>query len=283
MIVFSLIGLPDGSAVPLEGKPPLRFAVLGDIHAGNLPVAESWTVSPVLQEILADLEQKAPCLILTCGDFIQGYTADETLLQRQHQAVQESLSQVSAPVFPCIGNHDVREPVSEAVWRGFWGPRYYAVDVGEFLFVVLDAELDKDVESIAGAQLDWLEKTLTEAGRKKKRVFVAGHRPYWKDYPLHKATWKGPGGRNDWTDQVEPLFHKCETQAVFVGHQHRFERERIGGLLHIITGGAGGDVSSYTPKEGGMVHYLWVETGEKNCSYSVMEPGRAAPVFSWTS
>jgi len=282
MLVHELLGQQDGCRIVFHDPDFCQFAVLGDIHAGNLPLAESWTVSPVLLQILEDLERLDPDLILTVGDFIQGYTTEEPLLCQQHNAIQDILSKASAPVLPCIGNHDVREPVSESVWRSFWGPRYYAVQVGDLLFVVLDAELDKEVESIAGEQLDWLREVLSEAGRNAKRVFVAAHRPYWKDYPLHQATWKCPGGRNDWTEKVEPLFQLCETEAVFVGHQHRFEKEMIHGILHLITGGAGGDVSGCTQEQGGLVHYLWVRRLDQGYNYSVMKPGLLNPLFSWT-
>lgn len=269
-ILDLLLNAPDGSHVHLSIPDPFSFVVLGDPHPGKLPIEHPWSPSPVLKKIIPEVNQLQPALVLTVGDLIQGYTRDEEMLTRQHQAIRDELSKLSAPFLPCIGNHDVREEVSERIWRKLWGPRYYSFEAADCHFTILDAELNKDLESIAGIQLEWLRRDLLEAG--DKRIFVLGHRPYWKDYPLHQATWKGPGGRNYWTEDVESLLAGKNVAAVIVGHQHKYEQERIGGIPHIITGGAGGDVMDTPASEGGIAHYLWVRVDQNGCRFEVRQP-----------
>ena len=266
-----LLGQPDGFRFRLEAKEPFSFAIVGDPHPGKLPLPEPWAASPVFARIVEELNIVSPSLVLTAGDLIQGYTTDQDTLTRQHQAFLEQIQRLEAPFLPCIGNHDVREPVSEAVWRRFWGPRYYSVDVGPCHFTVLDAEQNKDLESIAGAQLEWLREDLTLA--EGSTVFVVGHRPYWKDYPLHQATWKGPGGRNYWTEDVESLFQGRDIAAIVVGHQHRFEMERIGGVLHLISGGSGGDVKDHPVDQGGIPHYMLARLVGRSPQFALVVPG----------
>jgi len=247
-----------------------HFAVLGDTHTHRTthPGEQSETTHRIIEE----LNHLQPAFVLSAGDVIRGYTTDEERLRVEHTGAKEALGSLQMPYFPCIGNHDVREEISEAVWRDFWGGRYYSFDFADCHFLMLDAEQSKDVESVAGEQLEWLEKDLAEHAD-GRRVFVTLHRPWWYDRMLHTAEWKRPGGRNDWNDIVDPILRKYDLQAVFCGHLHNFEYEVRNSVPHIVSGGAGGDVKRM-PDAGGVAHYIWVHVGSDSFEWSVVVPGQ---------
>ena len=261
----------DGAYLGSAGESPsFHFAVIGDTHTHRTddPAEQSETA----QRIVEELNLLGPDFVLHAGDLIRGYTDDESRLRAEHEGAKGLFERLEMPFYPCIGNHDVREEVSERVWRDFWGGRWYSFDHGDCHFVMLDAEIAKDVESVAGEQLEWLRQDLADhaSGR---RLFVTLHRPWWYDYPLHVSEWKRPGGRNDWNDIVDPVLREHDLQAVFCGHRHVFEMDHRSGVPHIVAGGAGGDVGM-SPEVGGLSHYLWVSVSPRSVTWSVVVPGQ---------
>ncbi len=261
----------DGAYLGDRGaQPAFRFAIVGDTHSHR--PGDPADPSDTLLSIIAELNLLTPDFVIGAGDLIRGYTVDDARLRLEHTGAQAALGMLEMPFYPCIGNHDVREEVSDGVWREFWGGRYYSFDVADCHFVVLDAEAAKDVESVAGEQLEWLEADLAERAP-GKRVFVTLHRAWWKDYPLHQAEWKRPGGRNDWNDIVDPILRRHDLQAVFCGHSHKFAHEVRAGVPHIVSGGAGGDINSAPLEDGGVSHYLWVSVRPDGWTWAAIVPG----------
>jgi len=275
----------DGAYLGKTGEmPSFSFAVLGDSHSHR--TANPDDPAPELLRIIEELNLLRPAFTVSAGDLIRGYvnetekaeieaTGDSPTLERrlrlEHSGAVRAYRSLAMPFYPCIGNHDVREPVSERVWRDIWGGRYYSFDYADCHFVVLDAEISKDTESVAGEQLEWLERDLATYAV-GKRLFISLHRPWWFDYPLHTATWKHPGGRNDWNDIVDPILRRYDLQAIFCGHKHRFEFEHRHGVPHVVTGGAGGEIND-APEIGGVVHYTWVSVYPGGFAWSVIVPG----------
>jgi hypothetical protein len=145
------------------------------------------------------------------------------------------------PLVACIGNHEVqggynkprsKAPFFYALFDGLFAETSYAtLDFGDYLSLVL---LDTGHTSpIAGAQTDWLEKTL-KSRKDHPHVFVVNHVPA---YPSYRApTGKlgkggtGVGNRKHWT----PLFEKYGVPIVLEHHDHTFKRSKplLGGLAH---------------------------------------------------
>jgi len=261
----------DGAYLGSKGeRNTFHFAVMSDTHTHR--TADPAEQSETLNRIIYELNLLRPDFVLHAGDLIRGYTDDENRLRLEHQGVLDAFSQLEMPFFPALGNHDVREEVSAQVWAEFWGGRWYSFDYGDCHFVMLDAEMDKDNETISGDQLEWLRSDLAEYAA-RKRVFVTLHRPWWYDYPLHLGDWKEPGGRNDWNGVVDPVLREQDLAAVFCGHRHVFEVNYRQEVPHIVAGGAGGDIK-VSPEFGGMSHYIWASVGPDRFTWSVVVPGQ---------
>ena len=111
--VLVVIGVDNVVADPIErtasvalpalptGTPPLRVALLSDIHLGNRGMRPER-----LDRIVAQVNAARPDLILVAGDFITGYD-DKGALDRA-AGLTAPLSHLRAPlgVFAVLGNHD---------------------------------------------------------------------------------------------------------------------------------------------------------------------------------
>src|SRR5258708_7803931 len=119
------------------------------------------------------------------------------------------------PMITCIGNHEVnggynkprsKAPFFYALFYGLYPETGFAtLDFGDYLSLVL---LDTGhTTAIAGAQTDWLEKTL-RARKDHPNVLVVNHVPAYPSYrKMTGALGKqgtGAGNRQHWV----PLFQK---------------------------------------------------------------------------
>src|SRR5262249_23724341 len=119
------------------------------------------------------------------------------------------------PLVPCIGNHEVdgsynkpraKAPFFYALFDGLYRETGFAtLDFGDYLSLVL---LDTGhTSAIAGAQTDWLEKTL-RARVEHPNVIVMNHVPAYpsarKMEGVNGKEGTGAGNRKHWV----PLFQK---------------------------------------------------------------------------
>jgi len=144
------------------------------------------------------------------------------------------------PLVACIGNHEVeggynkpraKAPFFYALFDGLYPETGFAtLDFGDYLSLVL---LDTGhTTPIAGAQTDWLEKTL-KARVDHPHVIVVNHVPAYPSYRRLDGlfgTGTGAGNRKHWV----PLFQKYRVPVVLEHHDHTFKRTRplLGGLGH---------------------------------------------------
>jgi acid phosphatase type 7 len=142
------------------------------------------------------------------------------------------------PMLSCIGNHEVdggyegtreRSPQYLSVFDGFFADTTFGVlDIGDYMSLVL---LDTGhIEPIAGAQTEWLEKTLTDR-QDRTHLIVANHVPAYPSY----RTFQGPGDKLGTGEEQRkfwsPLFEKYNVDVVLEHHDHTFKR------THPIKGG----------------------------------------------
>jgi acid phosphatase type 7 len=212
---------------PVGDDSQFSFAVVGDSGSGGkgqLAVA-------------ALLERLRPDLVLHTGDVI--YPAgQERHYDRRFFAPYRNLIK-TVPLFPVLGNHDVRKGNGAAFLENFHPPlgspgstkRYYSFDWGNTHFVALDSELyHGDRGSNPEEQRDFLERDL------------ATTRKRWKVAFLHRSPYGSSrhGGDERVREDLEPLFVKHGADLVFSGHDHVYERTvPITGVTYVVSGGGG--------------------------------------------
>jgi acid phosphatase type 7 len=212
---------------PVGDDSRFSFAVVGDSGSGGkgqLAVA-------------ALLERLRPDLVLHTGDVV--YPAgQERHYDRRFFAPYRNLIK-TVPLFPVLGNHDVRKGNGAAFLENFHPPlgspgstkRYYSFDWGNTHFVALDSELyHGDRGSNPEEQRDFLERDL------------ATTRKRWKVAFLHRSPYGSSrhGGDEKVREDLEPLFVKHGVDLVFSGHDHVYERTvPITGVTYVVSGGGG--------------------------------------------
>jgi predicted phosphodiesterase len=212
---------------PVVDDSGFSFAVVGDSGSGGkgqLAVA-------------ALLERLRPDLVLHTGDVVYPAGLERHSTRRFFAPYRNLIKTV--PLFPVLGNHDVRKGNGAAFLENFHPPlesprstkRYYSFDWGNTHFVALDSELyHGDRGSSPEEQRDFLERDLA-ASRKRWRIVFLHRSPYGSS--RH-------GGDGRVKEDLEPLFVKHGVDLVFSGHDHVYERTvPIGGVTYVVSGGGG--------------------------------------------
>jgi hypothetical protein len=143
------------------------------------------------------------------------------------------------PMVVAIGNHEVdggystkreKAPFYYALYDGLYPDTGFAtLDFGDYLSLVL---LDTNHSTpVAGAQTDWLEKTL-KSRVDHPNVFVVNHVPAYPSYrnpvavapvnPRDEEKGTGADQRKLWV----PLFDKYRVPVVLEHHDHTFKRTK---------------------------------------------------------
>lgn len=84
--------------------PPLRIGVITDIHIGGLHVPASR-----VEKLVADMNSLNPDIVLLPGDFVDGHVPSKkrsAAFNANLEAGIKHLSELKAPSFATIGNHD---------------------------------------------------------------------------------------------------------------------------------------------------------------------------------
>ncbi len=128
--------------------------------------------------------------------------------------------------YACLGNHDIRSNNGdwELEYPNFnMAGRYYTFEYQPIQFFALDTNINADWK----AQLNWLEKELSNSKAPWKIVF--GH---------HQIYSSGMYGLNEeFIEILTPLFKKYQVQVYINGHEHDYERTRpINGTTYLTCG-----------------------------------------------
>ncbi len=211
---------------------------------------------------------------LHTGDLAQNYPFSQ---QWAHFFEVEHDLLARLPIFVAIGNHETMDLLNEyARWFAppTWDPdrlaRFHAFDWGQVHIVLLDS-FDTARRSgnlhlglrpgVSDAQLEWLRADLTAAQARGQVIFAAVHQGPFS----HPAPDTGHGGSPDVEHKVVPLLVEHGAVAIFAGHDHFYERGRLGDLDYFVAGGGGAplyDVQAHAPG---------VIVARKTLSYVVIE------------
>ena len=254
---------PMSTAAAPGVEEPVRFVAVGDTGTGG---AAQEAIEQRMLEVPFDF-------ILFLGDiaYVSG-TAGE--LNGRFFAVYKNILRY-VPAFPSIGNHERRTRKGRPYFDAFVLPepeRYYSFDWGDIHFVAIDTtKYDTN-------QLRWLEEDLSK--NKLPWVIAYGHHPMYTNslrgaqMPVRKAFAK--------------IFTDHKVDLVLTGHEHQYERFRIGGVNYIVSGGGGGQLTKFyghvkSLKQATVHHYLAFEVSRTKLSMKAIAiNGRPIETMSLT-
>lgn len=229
--------------VALETKIPLAFTFVayGDtrFHDPSDTVASN---PPVRRALVAAIDREHPAFISLGGDIV--YVGDspdwadwdaETAVWREHKI----------PVYPALGNHDVKGDLQKALGNYFsrfpelHDSRFYSVTMQNALLLVLDSNENE----LAGAQGDWLRSQLNQIPATADFVFLVLHHPVYSSSSDDKTMGGGHTSRST-EEELGKVLEDRQKQirarmVVFSGHVHNYERHEHGGITYFVTGGGG--------------------------------------------
>lgn len=209
-----------------NGGRRLRFVVYGDIRTGH----------DVHAQLVRSVAQENPDLVLIAGDLVAA-GSDEGDWERFFELERPLLRQFG--VFPVAGNHDYARQGRGAarffaLWRAPLGPGeeagYYSFDAGGVHFAALDSNQYRSAK-----QLAWLERDLAQARKRGVRaLFVFAHEgPYASG--MH-------GDNAVCARDYVPILERYGVTMFLGGHDHHYERGRVGKLNYLVTGGGGAEL-----------------------------------------
>jgi len=217
---------PNGAANAGKNGPKLslpnkadsvRFMVIGDTGTGKNQQAE-------LAEWMAQYHAVFPFeFVLMVGDNLYGGEKTKDYTQKFEQPYKKLLDK-GVKFYAALGNHD--NP-NQRFYKNFnmGGKEYYTFKKGPVRFFVLNSNyLDE-------RQVRWLETELKNSGSDWKLCFF--HHPIYSSGGRH-------GPNLELRKIVEPTFVKYGVDAVFMGHEHFYERFKPQqGIYYFITGAGG--------------------------------------------
>ena len=138
----------------------LSFAVLGDNRSNPAVFGR------VLQQLDHD---PSLAFAMVVGDMV-----DQGTLAQFHDFFQQIRSAVRLPFLTVVGNHDLGQDQDLTLYRKIFGPDYYAFQLGDHYFILLNNNLHT---GMGEAQMAWLEGGAKEITGLQNSPGVPPHSP----------------------------------------------------------------------------------------------------------
>lgn len=223
-----LTALFCGSADKVWAVRPLKFVVMSDIHAPDVPDGRER-----LEAILEAARAAKVDFIIELGDFCR--------LDEPSRVYRDLWNAFPADKYHVIGNHDMDRYTPEEYVKGMGMPgRYYAFDKGDYRFIVLDGNNTFDgrnythyakanyggsrfVSYFDPEQREWLRRTLAETD---KRCILFSHQSMERESPngvYMRAVLEEANAKAGYQKVV----------MAFSGHNHSNYVDRINGISYM--------------------------------------------------
>jgi predicted phosphodiesterase len=225
------------SSLVFSEEVTYRFGVLGDRTGSHQP--------GIFPQAVKGVNLLNPDIVLSVGDYIEGYTTDTTALNKEWDEFLEIMGKLKAPYYLVPGNHDITFDEAEPVYRKRVGDPYYSFDFKNTHFIMLDVSRIEKAEDLPQEQMDWLKEDLKKH-QGKENVFVFFHKPLWFVSIEDKKV-----------DPMHEVFKEYGVDAVFSGHYHHYFTGDIDGIRYICVGSSGGAMGMESTDLGFFYHYLW--------------------------
>ena len=178
-----------------------------------------------------------------------GDMVEQGTLEQFDAFFKQIRSAARLPFLTVAGNHDLGKNQDLTLYREIFGPDYYAFQLKDHYFIVLNDNLHN---GMGEAQMAWLEDELRKSQAYKTRLVF-----------LHVPLFDPRGGENHHClpeatgRRLAALFRQYHVTHIFAGHIHSYFSGDWDGVPYTITGGAGAPLYGTDP-EHFFYHYLKV-------------------------
>jgi Icc-related predicted phosphoesterase len=240
-VLLALTGLAPlaWSQLNVSVASKFSFVAYGDIRftdSANTQVSNP----PVRRSLVTRIAAQKPAFVLISGDLVlTGGNPEDWKVWR---AETEPLRAAGIPVFPVLGNHELRgDPQATNYFAQFpelQNRRWYTVRAGNVLCYMLDSESNIP----GGEQWQWLERQLAQVPAEVDFLLVMLHHP-----PYTNSRDKAHGGGHAARPAEAKLAALLEQRQsamrqpmlVISGHVHNYERYQHNGVMYVVSGGGG--------------------------------------------
>ena len=241
VFAFAAASAQEPIALDAAARTPFTFVAYGDLRETN--PANIRDSDPVRRKELIDaIAQLNPAFILVSGDLpLRG---DNPADWAQWDKETQPWRAANISVYPALGNHDLRGDLNVALNNYFQRfpalkrNRYYSVRAANLLILTLDSSMDQP----GTPQMQWLDAQLNNLPSDVDFVVFNMHHPPYTNSSDRLPT----GGHTERPTEHQLGKHLEDIQQhtrarflVFAGHVHNYERYEHGGVMYIVTGGAG--------------------------------------------
>jgi len=221
-----------------------QFAIVSDRTGGHRP--------GVFADAVEKLNLLKPEFVVSIGDLIEGYTQDDTELNRQWDEFDRIVNKLQMPFFYVPGNHDISNTAMAGKWQERLGSSYYHFVYRNVLFLCLNTQ-DGSSRWIDDQQMQYFRKVLKENGN-VRRTLVFMHQPMWLSESYEN--WK----------QFELLL-AGRPYTVFAGHLHVYSKSIREGRRYYLLATTGGAGKGQSGQPAGLAecqfdHIVWITMTE---------------------
>lgn len=226
-------------SLKVPGGDNLTFAVLGD-NRGNPAV-----FGRALQQLDHDPDL---AFAIHVGDLVERGSI-ETFSDFLGQVRQN----LRLPLLTVVGNHDLDNGRGPGLYREIFGPDYYAFQIRDNYFIVVN---DAEPNGVEESQWRWLEGELKKSQVYKTRLVF-----------LHTPLFDPRGGENHHClpeasgRRLAALLDQYHVTHIFAGHIHSYFAGNWEGVPYTISAGAGAPLYGTDPAHF-FYHYLKVTLKE---------------------
>jgi hypothetical protein len=242
---------PMSTAAAPDSDEPVQFVAVGDGGTGGLA-----------EHAIAERMRETPFdFMIFLGDL--AYTAGKPgELNGNFFAVYKQFLRY-VPAYPAIGNHERRTKQGMPYFDAFVLPepeRYYSFNWGNIHFIAIDTTHPDS------GQLRWLDEDLRT--NKLPWTIAFGH------HPMYTNSLRGP--QLSVRKAFARIFTAHKVDLVITGHEHQYERFRVGDVNYIVSGGGGGRLTKFfghslALKQATVHHYLAFEVTKNSLKMKAID------------
>jgi hypothetical protein len=247
---FGFTSKPLLKLTPNNSSPAFSLAVFGDCQGADNPFTSLRPTYFVFNNLLDSINSQRPLATIILGDLVVSGRA------YHYYRFRRQLDRLKTPVYPVIGNHDLKYN-GGAVFTRLFGPIYYTLAVGSNFFLFLNNANG----TIDSPQMDWLETQLKN--NQGKCVYIFLHQPLFDPRPGQSYAMADQAQ----AQKVKGLFSRYKVKAVFASHLHGYYSAAQDQVSYFITGGGGSTLTSAQD----YYHYLLLHIDQDRFSVEVVK------------